>query len=170
MLRRPFHDVKAFALPGLSKRATQTPHAEWYIPFIYIHPTGHLPLLCSWQSVRGCEVLTSSKPKRLANAFFQYVIPPIRRPCSASLAWDRGKDTTIFWNKQEIWAEISSRLYEIYFWLYEMKPQDAFKLQERLVQSPRKVPSFYEKGGTFCQMVLMFWGFRLSLSNFQMEK
>ena len=25
----------------------------------------------------------------------------------------------------------------------------AFKLQERLVQSPRKVPSFYKKGGMF---------------------
>jgi hypothetical protein len=45
MLRHSLHILKALALPGSLKRATQTPHAGGIYIIIYNHPTGHLPLL-----------------------------------------------------------------------------------------------------------------------------
>ena len=83
-----FHNVKAFALPSQSKRATRISPTKGMYTTKLIDKRTHLwlscindlcnnytlqgafPLLCSWLTVWSCEVLESSKPKRPENAFF----------------------------------------------------------------------------------------------------
>lgn len=83
--------VKAFALPGLSKRATpKAPRLCTYIdstidnerqnrskPMRAVYNTPHeaFPLLCSWQLCSNCQILTASKPKRTVTPLCIYVHP-----------------------------------------------------------------------------------------------
>jgi len=68
-----FHDVKVFALPCPSKPSNAENPTRMYMintvaKYGYMYtstPQGAFSLLCFRRTVRGCEVLTSSKPKRL---------------------------------------------------------------------------------------------------------
>lgn len=88
----PFHDVKALALPCLSKRATSKAPRRCMIiqptcasnfkklntigaPII--HPRGIHRCFVFDRQFGICEILTSSKPKRSVNAFLCICLPPI---------------------------------------------------------------------------------------------
>jgi len=45
-----------------------------------LHLQGAFPLLCFWPSVRICEILKASKPKRPENAFILCMYPT--QPCN----------------------------------------------------------------------------------------
>ena len=86
--------------------------------YYILHLKGAFPLLCFWPSVRICEILKASKPKRPENAFSMYVS---RRYLITPWAFSIRKDVTKIVKRCLVWQCVAYYLRFIntngWFWV-----------------------------------------------------